>query len=168
MEIEELAQAVMNCPGKVVVIGIGKSGIAAHKIASTWATAGIEAVWGDPVGMWHGELGMLRRGDFVVMVSKSGETEELVRLVTHIEQRGVEIAAIVADRASSLGRLPHAVLLDLGVSDDPWLAPTDSFIAQVRAGDAIAAWIVAERGIADRQIVSNHPGGAIGQAAARH
>lgn len=148
---------------KLIVTGVGKSAIAARKIAATAATLGRQAMFVDPVGLFHGELGMLRTGDVVLMVSNSGETDELVRLLDPIWQRGATVAAIVGREDSTLGRLPLA--LSTGVDVDPfWNVPTVTAAAAVALGDALALALAEAAGYTDENLKANHPGGSIGRS----
>jgi arabinose-5-phosphate isomerase len=148
---------------KVVVTGVGKSAIAARKIAATLATVGVQAVFLDPVGMFHGELGLLRVEDLVLMVSQSGETEELVRLLEPLRRRGVVVISIVGEKNSTLGRLPRGALCT-GVTEEPYVrVPTASSAAAVAVGDALALAVAMRTGFDESMLERTHPGGAIGR-----
>ncbi len=154
----EWVEDIVLTDSKVVVTGVGKSAIAARKIAATLATSGVQAVFLDPVGMFHGELGLLRPGDMVIAVSRSGETEELVRLETPLKVKGIEFLPLVGVKNSVLGSKRWA--LSTGIDTDPGQGvPTASSAAAVAVGDALAA-AIAER--IENRLEENHPGGALG------
>lgn len=158
----EAIASMITLAGKVVVTGVGKSAIAARKIAATFATTGRAAVFVDPVGLFHGELGILRRGDVVIMVSHSGETDELVRLLDPVWQKGCLISTIVGTADSTLGRLQLA--LSTGVTDEPYVRiPTASSAAAVAIGDALAIALAVAGGMTGRELAATHPGGSIGK-----
>lgn len=148
---------------KTIVTGVGKSAIAARKIAATLATCGQPAMFVDPIGLYHGELGMLVKGDVVVMVSHSGRTEELVRLIPVLEKKGCDVYSIISRGDSELGRDTRAMIT--GVEREPFLKiPTASSAAAVAVGDALAIEIALRRGYDENAFAANHPGGTIGKA----
>ena len=147
---------------KLIVTGIGKSAIAARKIAATLATCDLVSVFVDPVGLFHGELGLIRPNDAVLMVSQSGETEELVRLISVLERKGVFVYSLVGRNESTLAR--HTCALVTGVTEEPFLKlPTASSAAAVAIGDALAAEVAQRKGYDSRKFLANHPGGHIGR-----
>ncbi len=151
--------------GKVVVTGMGKSGLIARKIAATLASTGTPAFFlhaGDGI---HGDLGMVRRGDVVIALSNSGETEEIVRLLPLFQRMGLPVIALTGKADSILGRYAD-VVLDVGVAEEACslgLAPTASTTAALAMGDAIAVVLFEEKGFSEEDFAQLHPGGALGR-----
>lgn len=161
-QFQGLSQEIADMNGKCIVTGVGKSAIAARKIAATLATIGVQAMFLDPIGMFHGELGLVRLDDIVIMVSQSGETDELLRLVPPLIAIGAYIVPIVAVEDSSLGRMTGALVT--GCVNDPYFkVPTASSIAAVALGDALAIVVGERQGFSDRSLAVTHPGGTIGR-----
>lgn len=161
----EAVRRVHEAPGRVVVSGIGKSGVVARKVASTLASTGTPALFLHPSEGAHGDLGLLVRGDVLVAVSKSGETEELVELMPAVKRLDVAVVAILGEPDSTLGR--HAdVVLDASVPEEACpmdLAPTASTTAALAMGDALAMAVLAERGFGPDDFARLHPGGRLGR-----
>jgi arabinose-5-phosphate isomerase len=151
--------------GKVVVTGMGKSGLIGRKIAATMASTGTPAFFlhaGDGI---HGDLGMVRRGDVVVALSNSGETEEIVRLLPMFQRMGLPVIAMTGKPDSTLGRYAD-VVLDVGVPEEACplgLAPTASTTAALAMGDALAVVLFEEQGFSEEDFARLHPGGALGR-----
>ena len=151
--------------GRVIVSGIGKSGIVARKIAATLTSTGTPALFLHPVEGLHGDLGIVGRGDVAVLVSKSGESDELTGLVEYLSRVGVAIVAVTGRPGSTLGRAA-AVALDCSVGEEacPFdLAPTTSTTAAVAMGDALAVALLLRRGFTREDFARLHPGGALGR-----
>jgi arabinose-5-phosphate isomerase len=162
------AQAVellANCPGRVIVSGVGKSGVIARKIAATLTSTGTPAVFLHPVDSVHGDLGIVSRDDAAIAVSKSGETDELMTLVAHLKRLGVPVVAITGASQSALAR--HAdVALDAAVEAEacPFdLAPTTSTTVALALGDALAVALFEAKGFKKEDFARLHPGGALGR-----
>lgn len=151
--------------GKVVVTGMGKSGLIGRKIAATLASTGTPAFFlhaGDGI---HGDLGMVRRGDVVIALSNSGETEEIVRLLPMFQRMGLPVIAMTGKPESTLGRYAD-VVLDVGVPEEACplgLAPTASTTAALAMGDALAVVLFDEKGFSEEDFARLHPGGALGR-----
>lgn len=161
----EAAERILEAEGRVVVSGVGKSGMVARKIASTLASTGTPAVFLHPVEGAHGDLGLLVRGDLLVAVSKSGETEELADLLPAVRRLDVPVVAITGEPESTLGRLAD-VVLDAGVRGEACpmdLAPTASSTAALALGDALAMAVLAARGFDSEAVARLHPGGRLGR-----
>lgn len=161
----EAAERILGTEGRVVVSGVGKSGVVARKVASTLASTGTPALFLHPVEGAHGDLGLLVRGDLLVAVSKSGETEELVELMPAVRRLEVPVVAITGEPASTLGRLAD-VVLDAGVRSEACpmdLAPTASSTAALALGDALAMALLTARGFDSGDFARLHPGGRIGR-----
>lgn len=156
---------LLAATGKVVLTGMGKSGLIGRKIASTLASTGTPAFFLHPAEGFHGDVGMLRKGDVVIALSNSGETEEIVRLLPVFKRVGLPLIAMTGDVASTLASHADAVL-DVGVEEEACplnLAPTASTTAALAMGDALAVVLFEEKGFSARDFALLHPGGAIGR-----
>ncbi len=165
---EDFARAcrlVADAPGRIIVSGIGKSGIIARKIAATLTSTGTPATFLHPVEGLHGDLGIVGEHDVAILLSKSGETSELSGLVDYLLRLGVPIVAMTGRRGSSLAR--HAVaVLDCSVAEEACpmdLAPTSSTTATLAMGDALAVVVLGLRGFRPDDFARFHPGGALGR-----
>jgi arabinose-5-phosphate isomerase len=156
---------VAGCTGRIIVSGVGKSGLIARKIAATMTSTGTAASFVHPVDSLHGDLGTVGRDDVAVVLSKSGETEELFGLVAQLKRLGVPIIAMVGEPSSTLAR--HAdVVLDAAVEAEacPFdLAPTTSTTVALALGDALAVTTYEARGFKPEDFAALHPGGALGR-----
>jgi arabinose-5-phosphate isomerase len=159
------ARLVARCKGRVIVTGLGKSGLIARKIAATMTSTGTPALYVHPVDSLHGDLGVVGRDDVAVVLSKSGETGELFDLVAQLKRLGVPIIAMVGEPSSTLAR--HAdVVLDAAVDAEacPFdLAPTTSTTVSLALGDALAVAVYEARGFRPEDFAALHPGGALGR-----
>jgi len=159
------ARAVFCCGGKVVLTGIGKAGLIAQKISATLASTDTESIFLHPVEALHGDLGRLRRGDVVIALSHSGQTEELTRLLDHIKARGAQLIAITGSGDSLLAR--HAdITISYGQVQEACplgLAPTVSTSCMLALGDALAMTVMAMRDLRPEEFAAFHPGGALGR-----
>ena len=153
------------CRGKVIVTGVGKSGLIAQKIAATLSSTGTPAVHLDPTEALHGGLGLVQKGDVVIAVGKSGESEELNALFPRLKAVGAKIIALTANTNSTLTRASAIVLLTpIEAEACPHnLAPTCSTTAALAAGDALAVALMKVRGFGREHFAQNHPGGRIGR-----
>ena len=151
--------------GRVIVSGVGKSGIIGRKIAATLTSTGTPAMFLHPVEGLHGDLGIVGPSDVVILLSKSGETEELFPLIVQLKRLGVHIVAISGDRDSQLARQADAVL-DTWVSEEACphdLAPTTSTTAALAMGDALAVALLEHKGFRREDFARLHPGGSLGR-----
>ncbi|MGE5169016.1 MAG: KpsF/GutQ family sugar-phosphate isomerase [Rudaea sp.] len=156
---------VLRCEGRVVVSGIGKSGHVARKLAATLASTGTPAFFVHPAEASHGDLGMITPGDVVIMLSNSGETDELVQLVPHLKRQGAKLVALTGNERSSLAQAAD-VHLDAAVDAEACplgLAPTASTTAALALGDALALALLDARGFSVEDFARSHPGGALGR-----
>lgn len=161
---------VLDCRGRAVVSGIGKSGHIAHKIASTLASTGTPAFFVHPAEASHGDLGMIAPEDVMIALSNSGESEELLTIVPLIKRRGARLIAITGNASSSLAREAD-VHLDAGVSEEACplgLAPTASTTAALALGDALAVALLEARGFGPDDFARSHPGGTLGRRLLTH
>ncbi len=162
---EEAVDLLYRCHGKLVVIGIGKSGLIGQKIAATLASTGTPAFFLHPAEGIHGDLGMLARGDAVIAISNSGETEEVLRLLPYVKRLDLPVLALTGRTNSSLGK--HSdVVLDVSVAEEACpmgLAPTASTTAALAMGDALAIAVFERRGFKEEDFIQVHPGGTLGR-----
>ncbi len=156
---------LMGAAGKVIVTGMGKSGLIGRKIAATLASTGTPAFFLHPAEGIHGDIGMIGGGDVVVALSNSGETVEVVRLLPVFKRMGLSLIALTGNPGSTLAR--HAdVTLDVGVREEACplgLAPTASTTAALAMGDALAVVLFEEKGLSAEDFAMFHPGGALGR-----
>ena len=156
---------VMKAGGHVVVCGMGKSGLIGRKIAATLASTGTPSLFLHPAEAIHGDLGMVRRGDVVILISNSGETEEIVRLLPAFQRLEARIIAMTASAESSLSKAAE-ITLDISVDREACplnLAPTTSALNTLVLGDAIAVALMEARGFEEADFARTHPGGALGR-----
>jgi len=157
--------AVLDAPGRVVVAGVGKSGIIGRKLAATLTSTGTPATFLHPVEALHGDLGIVHDGDVAILLSKSGESEELRGLLEYFARTGVRIIALTGRPDSMLAR--HAeFVLDCSVDEEACphdLAPTTSTTATLALGDALAVALLEARGFGREDFARLHPGGALGR-----
>jgi arabinose-5-phosphate isomerase len=158
-------QAVLQCRGRTVVMGMGKSGHVGRKIAATLASTGTPAFFVHPAEALHGDLGMVAAGDVVLAVSNSGEGDELAVVLPALRRLGVTLVAMTGQPGSTLAR--HAdLVLDSGVDQEACplnLAPTASTTAQMALGDALAVALLDARGFSEHDFARSHPGGSLGR-----
>lgn len=162
---ERACELVLTSRRRVVVMGMGKSGIVGRKIAATLASTGTPSLFVHPGEAFHGDLGMLMSGDVALMISNSGETEELVRVIPFLEEQKIPIVAITAREESTLARQAQ-VVLNVAVPREACannLAPTASTTAALVMGDALAVALSTLRGFQPEDFARFHPGGYIGQ-----
>jgi arabinose-5-phosphate isomerase len=176
-DFQRAIDLIFSCKGRVVVTGMGKSGLIARKVAATLNSTGTPALFMHPVEAIHGDLGMVVRGDVVLAFSSSGETEEILRLLATIKRLQVPLIALTcddvygADRASlSTLASAAAVTLDCSVAKEACslgLAPTASTTTMLALGDALAVALSEKRGFKEEDFADLHPGGKLGKRLAR-
>jgi arabinose-5-phosphate isomerase len=161
----QAVEAILAATGRVIVSGVGKSGIVGRKIAATLTSTGTPATFLHPVEALHGDLGIVGPGDVAILLSKSGESAELHGLVEFLGRSGVQVVAMTGRPDSTLAR--HASLvLDCGVAEEACphdLAPTSSTTAALALGDALAVALLQRRGFGRDDFARLHPGGALGK-----
>jgi len=158
-------ELILRSGGRVVVSGIGKSGHIARKLAATLASTGTPAFFVHPAEASHGDLGMITPDDVVLMLSNSGETDELVLLTPHLKRQGAKIVALTGNEQSSLAQAAD-VHLDVAVDSEACplgLAPTASTTATLALGDALALALLDARGFSVEDFARSHPGGPLGR-----
>jgi arabinose-5-phosphate isomerase len=162
---ERAVRVLNDCNGRVIVTGMGKSGHIGRKIAATLASIGVPAAFLHPAEGIHGDLGMLSRGDVVVALSNSGETEELLAILPAIKRMGLPLISLTGKLRSSLAEASE-VVLDVSVAEEACplsLAPTSSTTATLALGDALAMSLLEYRGVQPEDFARYHPGGALGR-----
>ncbi|MBI1987074.1 MAG: KpsF/GutQ family sugar-phosphate isomerase [Nitrospinae bacterium] len=165
---EEFLQAVdliHRCQGRVVITGMGKSGLIGKKITSTFASIGTPALFLHPAEGIHGDLGMVTRGDLLLGISNSGETEEVLRLLPAIKRFRVPLIGITGNLSSTLAR-ESDIVLDVGVEEEACplgLVPTASTTATLAMGDALAVALLQRKGLRKEDFALFHPGGSLGK-----
>jgi len=166
----EAVRIIMNCRGRVVVSGVGKSGHVARKIASTLASTGTPAFFVHAAEASHGDLGMITRDDVVIAISYSGESDELLTIVPLVKRGGAKLITMTGNVRASLAR-DADVVLDTHVSKEACplnLAPTASTTATLALGDALAVALLDARGFNRDDFARSHPGGALGRRLLTH
>ena len=153
------------CKGKVIVTGMGKSGLVGRKIAATLSSTGTPSFFLHPAEAFHGDLGVISKNDVVLALSYSGETDEVLKILPFIQENGNPIIAIVGNTASSLGRCAKYAI-DVSVAEEACylqLAPSSSTTVQMAVGDALAITLMRMRGFEGRDFARFHPGGSLGR-----
>lgn len=156
---------ILSSPGRVIVSGMGKSGLIGQKIASTMASTGTPAFFLHPAEGIHGDLGMIMTGDVVIAISNSGETDEVLRILPAIKRLGAHLVCMAGNPLSALARSSD-VFLDVSVSEEACplgLAPTASTTATLAMGDALAVALLVKRGFRAEDFAIFHPGGSLGK-----
>ncbi|NBW01110.1 MAG: KpsF/GutQ family sugar-phosphate isomerase [Betaproteobacteria bacterium] len=164
-QLVQAAERILNCTGRVVVSGIGKSGHVASKVAATLASTGTPAYFVHPAEAQHGDLGMIQANDVVLAFSNSGETEELALIAPHIKRLGALLIAITGNPESSLAKAAD-LHLNAAVRAEACplnLAPTASTTAALALGDALALVLLDLRGFSAEDFARSHPGGSLGR-----
>jgi arabinose-5-phosphate isomerase len=162
---EQAVRLLLECRGRVIVTGMGKSGIICRKIAATLSSTGTPAFFLHPAEAIHGDLGVITGDDVIVALSHSGETEELLRLLETIKRLGARLIAVTGNCDSTLGKAAE-VSLDCGVSEEACpmnLVPTASTTAALALGDALAMTLLVAKGFREEDFAHRHPGGKLGK-----
>ncbi|GAP97606.1 KpsF/GutQ family sugar-phosphate isomerase [Leptolyngbya sp. NIES-2104] len=164
-QVQRAIDALTVCSGKVILIGVGKSGIVGRKIAATLTSTGTHAIYLHPADALHGDLGIVTSQDVAIALSNSGETDELLAILPYLKQRRVPIIAIVGNPHSTLSRAADATL-DASVDQEacPFnLAPTTSTTVALAIGDAIAMTLMQVKALTPEDFAINHPAGRLGK-----
>ena len=164
-EFEKAVEVLYQTKGKVVVTGVGKSGHVGAKIAATLASTGTPSFFMHPTEAMHGDLGMIGKDDTLLAISFSGESEELTKILPHVQRFGVPIVAMARDKFSTLGKFSDAfVKLDVSKEACPLdAAPTSSTTLTLALGDALAVCLMQKRGFKKEDFANFHPGGSLGK-----
>ncbi len=161
----EAIDIIYSCTGKVIVTGMGKSGLIGKKIAATFASTGTPAFFLNPAEGSHGDIGMVTKGDVVLMISNSGETEEIITIIPTMKRMDIKIIAMTGKSGSLLAKSAD-VSLDVSVEEEACpmgLAPTASTTATLAMGDALAITLLNKRGFTEDDFALFHPGGSLGR-----
>ena len=164
-EFEKAVEVLYKTKGKVVVTGVGKSGHVGAKIAATLASTGTPSFFMHPTEAMHGDLGMIGKDDTLLAISFSGESEELTKILPHVQRFGVPIVAMARDKFSTLGKFSDA-FVKLDVSKEAYPlddAPTSSTTLTLALGDALAVCLMEKRGFKKEDFANFHPGGSLGK-----
>jgi len=164
-EFEKAVEILYQTKGKVVVTGVGKSGHVGAKIAATLASTGTPSFFMHPTEAMHGDLGMIGKDDTLLAISFSGESEELTKILPHVQRFGAPIVAMARDKFSTLGKFSDAfVKLDVSKEACPLdAAPTSSTTLTLALGDALAVCLMEKRGFKKEDFANFHPGGSLGK-----
>ena len=164
-EFEKAVEVLYKTKGKVVVTGVGKSGHVGAKIAATLASTGTPSFFMHPTEAMHGDLGMIGKDDTLLAISFSGESEELTKILPHVQRFGAPIVAMARDKFSTLGKFSDAfVKLDVSKEACPLdAAPTSSTTLTLALGDALAVCLMEKRGFKKEDFANFHPGGSLGK-----
>lgn len=161
----QAVELILSCHGRIIVTGMGKSGLIGQKIASTLSSTGTPSFFLHPAEGVHGDLGMIMRGDVVIAISNSGETEEILRILPVIKRLGAHLIAVAGNSVSTLAKAGD-ILLPVVIKEEACplgLAPTASTTATLALGDALAVALLVERGFQQEDFALFHPGGALGK-----
>lgn len=164
-QFEEAVEILFGCKSRVVVTGLGKSGLIGRKIAATFASTGTPSLFLHAAEALHGDLGMLTSEDVLLAISQSGETEELVALLESVKRLGIHLITMTAQTRSTLAAASD-VVLDIAVKEEACslnLAPTASTAAALAMGDALAIALLERRGFKEEDFAALHPGGRLGK-----
>lgn len=164
-EFEQAVELILNCPSRLVITGIGKSGLIGQKMSATLNSTGTPSFFLHPVEALHGDLGMVSSTDVVIAISYSGETQELNTLLSSLKRRGTAIIAMTGGKLSTLAEAADLVL-DIGIPKEACslgLAPTTSTTATLAMGDALAIVLLNRKQFQAEDFRENHPGGSLGE-----
>ncbi|SFZ98869.1 Arabinose 5-phosphate isomerase [hydrothermal vent metagenome] len=156
---------ILNTKGKLIITGVGKSGLVGAKMAATFASTGTSSFFLHPTEALHGDLGMIGEDDTVIAISSSGESEELTKILPHIKRFNIQLIGMTGNKNSSLGSYSD-VFLDISVDKEACplnIAPTTSTTLTMALGDALAVALMKKRGFKREDFASFHPGGALGK-----
>ncbi len=169
-DFHSACNTILHCHGKVIVMGMGKSGLVGRKIAATFASTGTPAFFVHPAEASHGDLGMISRNDIVFALSNSGESNEILSLIPVLKRRNITLICLTRDANSSMGKAADIhILLKVNEEACPLgLAPTSSTTAAMVMGDAIAIALLDARGFTADDFALSHPGGALGRKLLLH
>jgi len=156
---------IAETKGKLVIMGVGKSGLVGSKMAATFASTGTPSFFIHPTEAMHGDLGMISKGDIVLAISNSGESEELTSILPHIKRFDITIIGMTARKSSTLARYSDHII-DIAISKEACplgIAPTSSTTLTMALGDALAVSLMEKRGFKKEDFASFHPGGSLGK-----
>ncbi len=161
---EQMVELIFSSTGRLIISGIGKSGLIGKKIVATLTSTGTNSLFLHPVEAMHGDLGIVKNNDIILVISNSGETEELNRFIPSIKALNCKIIAFTGDTGSTMAKLSD-IVIDTGVEKEACplgLAPTSSTTAQLAMGDALAVALINKKDFKKKDFEKSHPGGALG------
>ena len=162
---EKSIKAILKCEGRLIILGMGKSGIVAKKIAATMSSTGTPSYFVHPGEAFHGDLGMIQKGDLAIIISNSGETSELIQLINPLKRKNIQIIGMIGNVKSTLA--DHCdIYLDTSIDKEACtldLAPTASTTATMALGDAMAISLLEIKGFDKKDFAELHPGGSLGK-----
>ena len=164
-ELEKAIDLIFNCKGKIIVTGVGKSGLIGAKIAATFASTGTSSFFLHPTEAMHGDLGMIAKDDLVLAISYSGESEELIQLLPHIKRFDIPLIAMAKNSESTLAKYSD-IFIDISVTKEACpldAAPTSSTTLTLAMGDVLAVCLMRKRDFKKEDFASFHPGGSLGK-----
>ena len=164
-EITKAVELISSAKGKLIVTGVGKSGLVGGKLAATFASTGTSSFFLHPTEAMHGDLGMISKGDIVLAISYSGESEELKSLLPHLKRFDIPLIAMAKDKNSTLGSFSD-IFLDISIDKEACpldIAPTSSTTLTMALGDALAVCLMKHKNFAKEDFASFHPGGSLGK-----
>ena len=164
-EINEVVELIYACKGKLVIMGVGKTGIIGHKISSSLASTGTPSIFINAAEAMHGDLGMVSKNDIVLLISNSGSSSEILNVVAPLKKIGCKLIAMTGNPHSALAK-EVALVLNIGISKEACpldLAPTTSTTATLVMGDALTVCLMKRRGFKAENYALYHPGGALGR-----
>ncbi|MCX7697921.1 MAG: KpsF/GutQ family sugar-phosphate isomerase [Candidatus Goldbacteria bacterium] len=162
---EKAIEIILNCKGKVIVTGLGKSGLIGQKISSTFSSTGTPSIFLHPVEAAHGDMGIIMKNDVVIIISQSGETEEVIELLPYLKRLDIPIIAITGKKNSTLAKKANCILNSY-VKEEACpmgLAPTASTAVQLAIGDGLAVALLKLKGFKKEDFAMLHPGGSLGK-----
>lgn len=164
-EINRVVEIILGCKGKLIITGVGKSGLIGAKIAATFASTGTPSFFLHPTEALHGDLGMIGKDDVVIAISYSGESPELSSILPHIKRFNIPLIGMTRNNLSTLGRYSDEVIsINVSLEACPLnIAPTSSTTLTLAMGDALAVCLMEARGFKKEDFASFHPGGALGR-----
>ena len=165
VDFEKSIQAILKCKGRIIILGIGKSGIIGKKIAATMSSTGTPSYFVHPAEAIHGDLGMITNNDIIILISNSGETSELIQLINPLKLKKVKIIGMIGNKDSTLANQSD-FNLDTSIDEEACpldLAPTASTSATLALGDALAIVLLELKGFDKEDFAKLHPGGSLGK-----
>ncbi len=163
-EFDDAVRSINACSGRVILTGIGKSGLISKKIAATFSSIGIPAVYLHPADSMHGDLGMVQKGDIFFIISYSGETDEVIRMLPWIKRMGIPAIVVTGNLGSTIAGFADCVLNVKVEEACPYnMVPTSSTTTTLAIGDAIAVALMRERDFKEEDFALLHPGGSLGR-----
>ena len=164
-EFDKAVEIILACKGKLVVTGVGKSGLIGAKLAATFASTGTPSFFLHPTEALHGDLGMISKGDVVIAISYSGESEELVNLLPHLKRFDIPLVGMAKDKNSTFGKYSD-IFLSVNITKEACplnTAPTSSTTLTMALGDALAVCLMKHKDFQKEDFASFHPGGSLGK-----